>query len=235
MGRAKTSRPSNERPSVAVLYTRVSTVGQVDSGLSLEQQERSLRQAATAAGYEDLVLLSDEGVSGKSMQNRPALRQALDLLADGSAGALFVSKMDRLGRKTRDALDIVDLADAQGWRLVALDLGLDTASPVGRLVLTILAAVAEMELQRISERHRDWHAAKRARGSVWGVDEGPRSSVPIEVRRRVLANRHAGMTLQAIADSLNADGIATPRSATWSTSNVAALIESPASAAVGLA
>lgn len=212
---------------MAVLYLRVSTGQQVDSGLSLEQQERTLRLAAQTHGFEDVVVFREEGASGKSLRNRPALVQALTLLAGGQAAALVVSKLDRLSRSTRDTLQLCDLADRQGWRLLSLDLGLDTATPTGRLVLTMLAAVAEMERSRIAERHRDWHAAKRQRGLVWGVDEGPRPEVPDEVRGRILRERQAGDSLRVIADRLNTDEVPTARGGRWHASTIAAILDSP--------
>lgn len=228
MTNTRRARRTVERPSVAIAYLRVSTGRQAESGLSLEQQERQLRHAAEVAGYAEVLIVREEGVSGKAIRNRPALLGALDLLATGQAAALLVAKMDRLSRSTRDTLHLCDLADKQGWRLMSLDLNLDTGTPTGRLVLTLLAAVAEMERARIGERHRDWHAAKRERGLVWGVDEGPRSQTPEGVRRRVQDERAQGVSLQRIADGLNADGVPTTRGgAKWHASTVSALLASP--------
>lgn len=233
MATTRRTRRTLDRPSVALLYLRVSTGRQAESGLSLESQERQLRQAAELAGYSEVLVLREEGISGKSLRNRPALQEGLQLLARGEAAALLVAKMDRLSRSTRDTLHLCDLADREGWRLVSLDLNLDTATPTGRLVLTLLAAVAEMERARIAERHRDWHAAKRERGLVWGVDEGPRAQTPESVRRRVLDERAQGRSLRAIADGLNVDNVPTTRGGVkWHASTVAALLSSPSLAVV---
>jgi DNA invertase Pin-like site-specific DNA recombinase len=212
---------------VAVLYVRVSTGQQAESGLSLEQQGRTLRQAAEAVGYADVRVMVEAGVSGKSMKNRPALREALDLLAQGQASALLVTKIDRLARNTRDTLQLADLADAQGWRLMALDLALDTATPVGRLVLTVLAGVAEMERKRIGERHKDWHAAKRERGLVWGRDAGPRTETPDHVRTLIVREHDRGLSLRAIAEHLTTQGVPTCRGGAWHASTIAAILKSP--------
>lgn len=228
MSNPRRIRRTEARPSVAVAYVRVSTGRQAESGLSMEAQERSLRQAAEIAGYAEVLVLREEGISGKSLRNRPALTEALRLLSTGQAAALLVSKMDRLSRSTRDTLHLCDLADREGWRLVSLDLNLDTGTPTGRLVLTLLAAVAEMERSRIAERHRDWHAAKRERGLVWGVDEGPRPVTPASVRARIVAARQAGQSLRTIADTLNSDGVPTSKGgAKWHPSTVSALLNSP--------
>lgn len=215
-----------DRPAVAVLYTRVSTSAQVDSGLSLDGQEADLQAAAAAAGYATVVI-SDEGKSAGRGKKRPGLERALQMLADGEAAALYVSKIDRLARSTIDALTIAEQAERQGWRLVSLDLGLDTSSPVGRLVLSVLSAAAEMERERIAERHRDWHRVKRSQGVRWGVDEGPKGEISAEIRQRIATDHSNGRSLRAIAASLNADQIPTARGGKWHASTVQKILNSP--------
>jgi site-specific DNA recombinase len=118
---------------------------QVNDGMSLGAQERDLRRAAEMAGFTDFELLREEGRSGKSIQGRPVLRDALDRLDRGDAAALFVTRIDRLARSTQDFLSIVDRANKNDWRIVMLDLNLDTATYQGRFVVTIMSALAEME------------------------------------------------------------------------------------------
>jgi len=225
-GMAKRSRKITDRPNVALIYVRVSTARQAEEGISLDSQERTLTAVAEAAGY-TVEVLREEGRSAASITGRPVLREALSRLAAGEAAALYVAKIDRLARSTSDALKIVDAAQREGWRMVAQDLALDTATPVGRLVLTVLAAVAEMERAQISSRHREWHAEKRARGIVWGVDEGPQALLPLEVRSRIAGDRRNGLSLRAIADALNAEGVATARGGRWHASTVKAVLDSP--------
>ena len=227
MNSPKRSRRIVERPSVAVLYVRVSTGQQVDSGLSLEHQERTLRAAAEAAGYREVLVLREEGVSGKSLRNRPALAEALRLLAVGQAAALLVSKLDRLSRSTRDTLTLCDLADREGWRLISSDIGLDTSTPTGRLVLTMLAAVAQMERARIAERITERHAAERTRGVKWGIDKGPRPLISAQARARIVAERHAGKSLRVIAQGLNSDKVPSGKGGTWYASTVSHVLTSP--------
>jgi site-specific DNA recombinase len=100
---------------------------QVEDGMSLGAQEKQLIAAAEAAGY-TAVILREEGRSGKSISGRPILRDALEDLDNGRAQALFVTRLDRLARSTRDFLSIVDRSHKFEWRLALLDLGLDTAT-----------------------------------------------------------------------------------------------------------
>lgn len=126
---------------------------QAEDGMSLGAQEKQLISAAELAGYE-AVILREEGRSGKSISGRPVLRQALDDLDTGKAKALFVTRLDRLARSTRDFLSIVDRSHKYGWRLALLDLGLDTGTYQGRFVVTIMSAMAEMERGMISMRQK---------------------------------------------------------------------------------
>jgi len=194
--------------STAIAYVRVSALeSQAETDLSLQQQERTLRAAAEAAGYTEVLVVSERHTASKT---QPELERVLGMLADGSAGALFAAKIDRLSRKgAADVLRIADRAEAEGWRLVVLDVSLDTGTTVGRLVLTILAGVAEMESRRRSERMRDYHAARRARGDRSGRTYGLRNSTTPETAARILALHKSGETLSSIArtlDTESADG-----------------------------
>ena len=193
---------------IAYCYARVSTQMQVEDGMSLGAQEKQLIAAAEAAGY-TAVILREEGRSGKSISGRPVLRDALEDLDSGKAQALFVTRLDRLARSTRDFLSIVDRSHKFEWRLALLDLGLDTATYQGRFVVTIMSAMAEMERGMISLRSKDVHEDRRKNGKIWGVDIGPKSPIDEAVRLRIHSEREAGVSYRLIAESLNRDEIPT--------------------------
>lgn len=211
---------------VALLYARVSTQLQVNDGVSLDVQERQLIQAAEAAGYTNTELIREEGRSGKSITGRPALTDALKRLDAGEASALFVTRIDRLARSTKDFLSIIDRANANKWRLVMLDLNLDTASYQGRFVVTIMSALAEMERGIISERQKDVHKDRRSRGIKWGVDMGPKNKTPEEIKQRILSERASGASYRVIANSLNRDGIPTQNGRQWYATTIKNLLDS---------
>jgi site-specific DNA recombinase len=183
---------------------------QVEDGMSLGAQEKQLIAAAEAAGY-TAVILREEGRSGKSISGRPVLRDALEELDKGNIQALFVTRLDRLARSTRDFLSIVDRSHKYGWRLALLDLGLDTATYQGRFVVTIMSAMAEMERGMISLRQKDVHQDRRDKGKVWGIDIGPKSPIDEAVRSRIHSEHLAGVSYRLIADGLNRDEIPTAR------------------------
>ena len=195
-------------PKIAYCYARVSTQMQVEDGVSLDAQEKQLRYAAESQGYE-VEMLREEGKSGKNISGRPVLKKALDNLDAGKAEALFVTRLDRLARSTRDFLSIVDRSHKYEWRLALLDLGLDTATYQGRFVVTIMSAMAEMERGMISLRQRDVHQDRRNSGKVWGVDLGPLPSINKAVMDRIIEQKKLGLSYKLVADGLNKDLIPT--------------------------
>jgi DNA invertase Pin-like site-specific DNA recombinase len=199
--RRKATTVRNE--SAAVIYCRVSALeSQSETDNSLQQQERTLRAAAEAAGYTEIVVISERHTASKT---QPELERALTILAAGDAVALFAAKIDRLSRKgAADVLRIADRAEREGWRLVVSDVSLDTGTTIGRLVLTILAGVAEMESRRRSERMTEYHAARRARGEIAGVTYGMATRASDKTVALILVRRDAGTSWKAITDELNA-------------------------------
>jgi len=204
----------------ALLYARVSTQMQVNDGVSLDVQERQLVTAAEFHGFASWEVVREEGRSGKSVKGRPALLDALGRLERKEADALIVTRIDRLARSTTDFLDIVDMANKQGWRLIMLDLNLDTSSYQGRFVVTVMSALAEMERGIIAARQKDVHKDRRERGIVWGVDMGPRNKTPLDIRNRIVLERGSGRSYRQIADGLNEDEVPTQNGKVWYASTV---------------
>ena len=205
----------------AIAYGRVSTDRQVVSGLSLEGQRDTLTAEIAHRGWQlvDLVI-EEDGESGKDL-DRPGIRRVLDRLAAGEADALVVTKLDRLTRSTLDSAELLAWATRLGVRIVALDLGLDTSTPTGRMVVTVMSAVAEWEREAIASRTRDALATRRKQGGKTSRD-GVRSTNPA-LADRVAAMRAEPQTWQRIADTLNAEGIPTVRGGTtWRVSAVQA-------------
>jgi site-specific DNA recombinase len=209
----------------ALLYARVSTQLQVNDGVSLDVQERTMVNAAEFHGFESWELVREEGKSGKSITGRPALTDALGRLKRKEVDALIVTRIDRLARSTTDFLDIVDRANKEGWRLIMLDLNLDTSTYQGRFVVTVMSALAEMERGIIAARQKDVHKDRRDRGIVWGVDMGPKNKTPAEVKERILSERNSGRPYGKIADGLNSDEIPTQNGRKWYASTVKNIVD----------
>lgn len=111
-----------------------------------------------------------EKVSGADKDGRPELQRMLDHVRPGDV--VHVTKLDRLARSAKDALEIADQLRSKQAGLVVHDLGnLDITSDVGRMVYTVLAAVAEMERNRIRERQREGIERAKAEGRYKGRPE----------------------------------------------------------------
>jgi len=209
---------------LALLYARVSTNRQAETGHSLDSQSARLVKQAESEGYKvELVL---ENGSGRKA-NRPKLNEALERLNKGEAQALFALDTDRLARSTMHLLQIAETAKRKGWRMVIDSLQLDTESAQGKLNLTILAAFAEFESDLISERVKRQHQARRERGVVWGIDQGPKGELAIKTRRQIVAEHKAGKSLRQIARELEAKSVPTARGGKWQAATIKAVLESP--------
>src|SRR5690606_3744409 len=191
----------------AIGYVRVSKREQAESGLGLEDQRSRIAEACAARGWDLLRIEADEGVSGGSTRGRDALARALEDLSAGRAEALVTAKVDRLSRSLADFVAVSQRAREEGWALVALDVDMDTSTPVGELVITLMAALAQFERALIGERTSRALAAARKRGTRLGR---PTDTAP-EAERQILAMRERGEGWGAIARSLEGLGIPTPR------------------------
>lgn len=211
---------------IALLYARVSTNRQADTGHSLDSQTTLLVNKAESQGYKvELVL---ENGSGRKA-SRPKLNEALERLNKGEAQALFVLDIDRLARNTRHALDIAHIAQRKGWRLVIASLDIDTETAFGELMLSQLAIFAQFESRMISERVKRQHQARRERGEVWGLTEGYKGNLDPKARRLIVKQHQAGNSLRGIIKELEAKGIQTPRGGKWQPATIRAILQSPQS------
>lgn len=216
-------RSKAQRAEVAkvVGYCRVSTAEQVDSGLGLEAQRRAIRLECERRGWELVAVEEDAGVSGK-VTVRPGLQRALDACQRGAADGLVVAKLDRLSRSVQHAAQLLAEAEHEGWALVALDLGVDLSTPSGEVMAHVLAAIAQFERRLIGQRTRDALAVRKAQG----IRLGRPQVLPAQVVERITRERQAGVTLQAIADRLNGEGIPTAHGgARWWPSTVAKVLQ----------
>jgi DNA invertase Pin-like site-specific DNA recombinase len=211
---------------IALLYARVSTNRQAETGHSLDSQSALLIKQAESEGYKvELVL---ENGSGRRA-SRPKLNEALDRLNRGQAQALFALDSDRLARSTLHLLQIAETARRKGWRLVIASLKIDTDTPQGKLMLGMLANFAEFESDLISERVKRQHQARRERGAVWGLTEGYKGNLDPKARRLIVKQHQAGHSLRGIIKELEAKGYTTPRGGKWQAATIRAILQSPQS------
>jgi DNA invertase Pin-like site-specific DNA recombinase len=202
-------------------YVRVSTGRQAESGAGMEAQRRAILAEATRRGWAAADVQFIEEAATGSNARRPGLEAAREALASGDAGALVVSKVDRLSRSLLDFAEIMQAAQTQKWALIALDLPFDLSTPMGEAMASVVMTFAALERRLIGERTRDGLAVKRSEG----VRLGRPRSLPPEVRERIAAERAEGRTLRVIAERLNAEGVTTAHGgAAWYPSTVRAVL-----------
>lgn len=179
-------------------YCRVSTEEQGESGLGLEAQQTAIRAEVDRRGW-DLIHMHVDVASGRSRTHRPGLHEAVAHVTDGTAANLVVAKLDRLSRSLIDFASIMAEAEAGGWNLVALDLGVDLSTPSGEFLASVMASAAQWERRLIGQRTREAMQAAKARGATFGRP----LTVGSDVRETILVMRNDGLAYNAIATRLN--------------------------------
>jgi DNA invertase Pin-like site-specific DNA recombinase len=219
----ETRAPSRSEETSTSTLTRAigyaSAAGSRDHAALDMRRQREVIEAHCARPDLDLVeLVGDrEAREGKAL-DRPGLSHVLQRIAAGEASCLVVTGLDHLSRSVAELGRLIDWLDRMEVRLVALDLDLDTSTPHGRTAARALASVGAWERERLSERTRAGLAAARAKRHK---PTGAAAQRAAELHRRIAAMRADGMTLQAIADVLNNEGVPTMRGgAKWRPSSV---------------
>ncbi len=202
-------------------YCRVSTTGQAEDGVSLDDQRHRITAYAEAHGLELVGFETDAGASGKTLR-RPAFQRALARLKRGEANGLAFLKLDRVSRSVVDLLGLVERFDRAGLTLHSLAEKLDTGSAMGRFVTTLFGALAELERRQTSERTKSALGELRRQGkrtsgrAPFGYrhgDDGDLLPVPVEatILARIMALREQGKGARKIATTLNGEGRVNPR------------------------
>jgi putative DNA-invertase from lambdoid prophage Rac len=220
------ARPESLQPGarLAYGYCRVSTEGQAESGLSIDEQKTKIAARCTENGWTLAGIFVDAGVSGSvPLGKRP---EGAKLLAALRPGVVVVSaRMDRCFRSAFDALETIKGFKTRKISLMLLDLGDVSGNGVSELIMTVLAAVAEFERTLISERTRDVKRNLRRNGRHQGgsrpfgyqlgeangsgraraLIEDPAEQRAIDMMRRMRAD---GESLIAIRDAVRTQGFA---------------------------
>ena len=157
---------------------------------SLSQSTDIQVEALTKAGC---TVIRSEKKSGRSTDGRTELATILEFMAEGDS--LCVHKLDRLGRNTRDVLNLVHELNERGCSLQVLEPAIDTSGPMGTMMLTVLGMVSEMELGFIKERQR----AGIEKAKAAGVYKGRPTSLDHD---KIISMKAEGMGATAIAREL---------------------------------
>jgi DNA invertase Pin-like site-specific DNA recombinase len=175
----------------AALYLRVSTVDQ-----NPETQALDLRQFAVQRGLEIVETYTDHGVSG-TKGRRPALDKMMEDARRHKFDVAVVWSCDRLARSTKHLLQVLDELNGFGIQFLSQREAIDTEGPLGRAIIVIVSAIAELERSLIVERVR----AGMRRAKLEGRQIG-RARLDID-RQQVVTDRRTGMSLTNVAKRHN--------------------------------
>jgi site-specific DNA recombinase len=219
---------------VVAAYCRVSKREQAEQGGSLPAQENKLRALAELHGRNLDRVFVDGGYSAGTLK-RPAVQELLGCIERGEIEAVYISKLDRLVRDLSDLLAIVKLCEKHDVALISASEHIDTGSPAGRMMLSMLGAFAEFERARISERIKDVAFDKRQQKRVYsgnapfGYKREGNDLVEHAHEQQALANMRVmhndGASYRQIATWLTQTGFK-PKGRAWYASSVKAVLES---------
>src|SRR5215470_18522958 len=177
----------------AALYMRVSTKGH---GRTTETQAVALRDYAAHRGFEIIEEYRDEGISG-SKDSRPALDRLMKDARARKFDVIVVARFDRFARSVSHLLRALEEFSHLGVDFVSLSESIDTGTPLGKMIFTVLAAVAELERNLIKERVQMGISRARKQGKALG-----RPRVEVDPRQ-VAGLRARGLSWNQIADKLS--------------------------------
>ena len=220
-------------PAAPAIYARIS-LDRTREGLGVQRQIEACRERATALGWPEPRVYSDNDISARSGKRRPGFERLLTDIESGAVDGLLAWHLDRVLRRVVDLERVLDAIEAHRHpiQVVFLQAGeIDLATPSGRLLARILAAVAanegDIKSARLSEQRAQHAYAGKAHGPLgYGYDEAQRivpseAAVVREVAQRVID----GDSLYSIAVDLNARGIQTPGEGKWDARRVAKVVE----------
>lgn len=204
-------------PSIAVLG--YASVNLARPGVSTPDLRRQAREITAACERHGLLLIrvAHDHVSPRQVPlERPGLRYALGRITAGEARGLMVSELSRLAGALPELGRVLEWLTFRDVRFIATVPWIDTSEEAGRLAVQTIIEVSRWERQRLVDGTRAGMRAARRKGPA-SITDYP------ELRERIAGMRAGGMTLQAIADQLNSDGIPTIRGgAKWRPSSVQA-------------
>ena len=163
---------SKEKTKV-YLYTRVSTSMQID-GYSLDAQKSRMKAFCEFNDYEIVGEYEDAGKSGKSVEGRVAFKSMMEDIKTGKDDVSFVLvfKLSRFGRNAADVLNSLQTMQDYGVNLICVEDGIDSSKEAGRLMISVLSAVAEIERENIRVQTMEGRMQK-AREGRWNGGFAP--------------------------------------------------------------
>ena len=186
-------RGNRQKETNVAVYARVSTVGK---GQDVDMQLRDLRAYATSRGLSIFKEYVDDGISGRK-DKRPALDGLMNDARKRRFDAVLVWRFDRFARSTKHLVTALEDFRHLGIDFISFQENIDTSSPMGKAMFTIVSAIAELEADIIRERVIAGIANARAKGVRLGRPS------PVVDRDEIHRLRNSGMTIRGIAERMN--------------------------------
>ncbi|MCL2676283.1 MAG: recombinase family protein [Streptococcaceae bacterium] len=199
-------------------YTRVSTLEQKEEGYSLEMQQERMDGFCKAKGWKLVKIFEDGGNSGKDL-NRPEMQKLISDCEAGRYDAVIVYKLDRLSRSQKDTLYLIeDVFLKNNIEFVSVQESIDTSTPVGRAMIGILSAFAQLEREQIKERMQMGKIGRMKKGkpACWATppfgytytkgDDALRLTEYAPIVKKMYEDYLAGQPQAKILEQLNAEG-----------------------------
>lgn len=203
----------------AVGYIRVSSAGQVADGESLERQEEKIRAYATLKGITDLQIIADRGISG-SKSNRPGFLKLKELAESKAVDVIIVYDLSRLSRSVEDTIVFINRLQKYDVDFVSLSNDIDTTTPMGKAMLTIVAAFNQLYRDEVSAKMSRMIAYKKEKNEKTGgyvpygfAVDAAKKLIPLDYEQKVLGEikmlRSKGVSYRGIAAKLQSKKILT--------------------------
>lgn len=219
--------------TLCVCYTRCSTEEQATTGVTLAAQEERLRGYCMMTGLEIVTIIREEGVSGRiPLAQRPGGKELLRLVRSHGVQHIVGLKLDRLFRDAEDCLRQTREWDKAGLTLHLLDLGgqaVNTSSAMGRMMLTMVSAFAELERNLIAERTASALQHKKQQRQAYSPtpygyrredDHLVADPLELAVVARIQTLHADGVSLRQIVRVLNEEGVPSKTGRRWHSSTV---------------
>ena len=163
----------NNKKTKVYIYTRVSTVMQID-GYSLEAQKNKMKNYAEFNDFKIAGEYEDAGKSGKSIEGRMGFNQMIEDIKSGKDNVKYVLvfKLSRFGRNAADVLSTLQIMQDYGVNLICVEDGIDSSKDAGKLMISVLSAVAEIERENIRVQTMEGRSQK-AREGKWNGGFAP--------------------------------------------------------------
>jgi len=220
----------------AGIYIRVSTEEQAKEGFSLTAQRERLEAYAKSQGWDIVGYYTDEGVSAKDT-NRPELKRMIDDIKNGRIDIVLVYRLDRLTRSVLDLYQLLEIFEKHNCKFKSATEVYDTTTAIGRLFITLVAALAQWERENLGERVRmgmaqkvregGWHGSPPPYGYDYINGELQPNPKEAPVVKKIFDLYLSGLSDRKIAIYLNQNGIPTKMGKIWTEHRIKYILQNP--------